>query len=178
MSRYGPERHGETAAGSGGVPSRSTIACYHRRMKRAAVLGAGAWGTALAKVLSDKGERVSLYTRRPELPGQIAEKHVNERYLPGVELGGDLVVTTDLQKAIADATLIVLAVPSHALREVVRDAYRSLSPDAPIVSATKGIENDSLMLMGEVVLDVAGEAMRDRMTILSGPSFAREVALG
>ena len=147
-------------------------------MKRAAVLGAGAWGTALAKVLSDKGERVTLYARRAELPHQMAEKHVNERYLPGIELGGNLAVTTDLTKALEDASLIVLAVPSHALREVVREAHRSWPDRAPIVSATKGIENDSLMLMGEVVLDVAGEATRDRMTILSGPSFAREVALG
>jgi glycerol-3-phosphate dehydrogenase (NAD(P)+) len=147
-------------------------------MKRAAVLGAGAWGTALAKVLADKGERVTLYARRPELPGQVAEKHANERYLPGIELGGDLQVVTDLTKTLEDATLIVLAVPSHALREVVREAHRYWPEGAPIVSATKGIENDSLMLMGEVVLDVAGEATRDRMTILSGPSFAREVALG
>ena len=147
-------------------------------MKRAAVLGAGAWGTALAKVLSDKGERVTLYARRAELPHQMAAKHVNERYLPGIELGGDLAVTTDLTKALEDASLIVLAVPSHALREVVREAHRSWPDRAPIVSATKGIENDSLMLMGEVVLDVAGDATRDRMTILSGPSFAREVALG
>jgi glycerol-3-phosphate dehydrogenase (NAD(P)+) len=147
-------------------------------MKRAAVLGAGAWGTALAKVLSDKGERVTLYTRRPELPRQIAETRVNERYLPGIELGAELAVTTDLAQALKEATLIVLAVPSHALREVVSEAQRLWPRDAPIVSATKGIENDSLMLMGEVVLDVAGPATRDRMTVLSGPSFAREVAVG
>jgi glycerol-3-phosphate dehydrogenase (NAD(P)+) len=147
-------------------------------MKRAAVLGAGAWGTALAKVLSDKGERVTLYTRRAELPGQIARTHVNERYLPGVELGGDLVVTTDIGQALSQATLIVLAVPSHALRGVVGEAHRLWPRDAPIVSATKGIENDSLMLMGEVVCDVAGEATGARMAVLSGPSFAREVALG
>jgi len=147
-------------------------------MKRAAVLGAGAWGTALAKVLSDKGERVTLYTRRRELPGQIAETRTNERYLPGVALPGDLVVTTDLGQALREATLIVLAVPSHALREVVGEAQRIWPREAPIVSATKGIENDSLMLMGEVVLDVAGAATQDRMTVLSGPSFAGEVALG
>ena len=147
-------------------------------MKRAAVLGAGAWGTALAKVLADKGECVTLYTRRPELSGQIAQTRINERYLPGVELGGDLVVTTDLGQALSEATLIVLAVPSHALRHVVGEAHRSWPREAPIVSATKGIENDSLMLMGEVVLDVAGVSAANRMTILSGPSFAHEVARG
>jgi glycerol-3-phosphate dehydrogenase (NAD(P)+) len=147
-------------------------------MKRAAVLGSGAWGTALAKVLADKGERVTLYTRRSELPQQIAATRMNQRYLPGIELPADLTVTTDLGQALAGATLIVLAVPSHALREVVGEAHRSWPRDAPIVSATKGIENASLMLMGEVVLDVAGAVAANRMTILSGPSFAGEVALG
>ena len=71
-------------------------------MKRAEVLGAGAWGTGLAKVLADKGERVTLFTRRPELPGLIAQARCNERYLPGVELGGDLVVTTDLGEALSE----------------------------------------------------------------------------
>jgi glycerol-3-phosphate dehydrogenase (NAD(P)+) len=147
-------------------------------MKRAAVLGAGAWGTALAKVLADKGECVTLYTRRPDLSAQIAQTRINERYLPGVELGGDLVVTTDLGQALSEVTLIVLAVPSHALRHVVGEAHRWWPREAPIVSATKGIENDSLMLMGEVVLDVAGASAASRMTILSGPSFAHEVARG
>lgn len=147
-------------------------------MKRAAVLGAGAWGTALAKVLCDKGEQVTLFTRRAELPGQIAATGVNERYLPGVPLGPELTVTTDLGEALAGASLIVLAVPSHALRDVIREAHRIWPSDAPIVSATKGIENESLQLMGEVVLDVAGPKAAERMTILSGPSFAREVALG
>jgi glycerol-3-phosphate dehydrogenase (NAD(P)+) len=103
---------------------------------------------------------------------------MNERYLPGVELGADLVVTTDLGQALSEATLIVLAVPSHALRGVVGDAHRFWPRDAPIVSATKGIENESLMLMGEVVVDVAGVATGERMTVLSGPSFAHEVARG
>jgi glycerol-3-phosphate dehydrogenase (NAD(P)+) len=147
-------------------------------MKRAAVLGAGAWGTALAKVLCDKGERVALFTRRPELSRQIADTGMNERYLPGVSLGPELLVTTDLREALTDASLIVLAVPSHALRDVVAEAHGFWPRGAPIVSATKGIENESLMLMGEVVLDVAGAATAERMTILSGPSFAREVALG
>jgi glycerol-3-phosphate dehydrogenase (NAD(P)+) len=147
-------------------------------MKRAAVLGAGAWGTALAKVLSDKGERVTLFTRRPELPRQIAETHENERYLPGVRLAEALVVTNDLEQTLRGADLVVLAVPSHGLREVVSQAHRSWPRDTPIVSATKGIENDTLMLMGEVVVDVAGEAAREQLSVLSGPSFAREVAQG
>jgi glycerol-3-phosphate dehydrogenase (NAD(P)+) len=141
-------------------------------------LGAGAWGTALAKVLCDKGERVTLFTRRAELSRQVAETRINERYLPGVELPRDLTVTTDLAEALHEASLIVLAVPSHALRGVVAEGHRLWPKAAPIVSATKGIENDTLMLMAEVVVDVAGPETAARMTVLSGPSFAREVALG
>src|SRR5439155_1422978 len=74
-----------------------TIACYHLRMKRAAVLGAGAWGTALAKLLSDKGERVVLYTRRPEMPAEILRTRTNERYLPGIRLA----IAHDVQERFA-----------------------------------------------------------------------------
>jgi len=147
-------------------------------MKRAAVLGAGAWGTALAKVLSDKGERVALWTHHPELAEQISETHQNARYLPGVSLSPDLTVTADLELAMADATLVVLAVPSHALREVVTRAQGGLPPSASIVSATKGIENESLMLMREVIIEVAGADIDRRLAVLSGPSFAHEVAVG
>jgi len=147
-------------------------------MKRAAVLGAGAWGTALAKVLSDKGERVALWTHRPELAEQIGESHENARYLPGVGLSPELIVTADLEQALADASLVVLAVPSHALREVVTRAKGGLPSSAAIVSATKGIENESLMLMREVILDVGGPELDKRLAVLSGPSFAHEVAVG
>jgi len=147
-------------------------------MKRAAVLGAGAWGTALAKLLSDKGERVALWTHRPELAQQIAETHQNARYLPGVSLLPELVVTADLEQALADANLVVLAVPSHALREVVTRASGALPSSASIVSATKGIENESLMLMREVIIDVIGSDIDHRLAVLSGPSFAHEVAMG
>jgi glycerol-3-phosphate dehydrogenase (NAD(P)+) len=147
-------------------------------MKRAAVLGAGAWGTALAKILSDKGERVALYSRRPELRDEVTAKHENPRYLPGIRLADELEVTDDLARAVAGADLVVLAVPSHAVRSVLGDVARDLPRDAPIVSATKGIENDTLMLMGEVVVDVLGRAAEERFAVLSGPSFAKEVALG
>ncbi|HEX9298023.1 MAG TPA: NAD(P)H-dependent glycerol-3-phosphate dehydrogenase [Polyangiaceae bacterium] len=147
-------------------------------MKRAAVLGAGAWGTALAKVLSDKGERVALLARRPELAAGIARARENERYLPGVRLAPELEVTTDLDEALRGASLVVLAVPSHALREVVAEASGLLPQEAAIVTATKGIENDSLMLMHEVILDVLGPRFDRRIAVLSGPSFAHEVGMG
>jgi glycerol-3-phosphate dehydrogenase (NAD(P)+) len=147
-------------------------------MKRAAVLGAGAWGTALAKLLSDKGESVVLCTRRPDLPAQIARTHENERYLPGIQLAPELEVSDDFERAVSAADLVVLAVPSHAVRGVLGTIASALPADVPIVSATKGIENESLMLMGEVVAEVLGRAADARFAVLSGPSFAREVALG
>jgi glycerol-3-phosphate dehydrogenase (NAD(P)+) len=156
----------------------ATIACYYRGMKQSAVLGAGAWGTALAKVLADKGESVALYARNAELVAQLQGTRENERYLPGVRLPDSLTVTDDLERALAGTSLVLFAVPSHALRQVAAETARYLPHDAVVVSATKGVENDSLMLMREVIIDVCGPAVDERLAVLSGPSFAREVALG
>ncbi|HEY3594185.1 MAG TPA: NAD(P)H-dependent glycerol-3-phosphate dehydrogenase [Polyangiaceae bacterium] len=147
-------------------------------MKRSAVLGSGAWGTALAKVLADKGEHVALYAKRPDLAESLRTAGENARYLPGVKLPKSLLPTADLRQALEGASLVVLAVPSDALRGVVRDAQPSLGRDAVLVSATKGIENGSLMLMREVLGDECGADVAERVAVLSGPSFAREVALG
>jgi glycerol-3-phosphate dehydrogenase (NAD(P)+) len=147
-------------------------------MKRAAILGAGAWGTALAKYLSDKGEKVVLYARRRDISEEIAKTRENRRYLPGALLAPELEVTADLGQAVTGADLAVIAVPSHAVRSLLREIATVLPEAAVIVNATKGIENDSLMLMGEVVADVLGPAAAERFSVLSGPSFAKEVALG
>jgi glycerol-3-phosphate dehydrogenase (NAD(P)+) len=147
-------------------------------MKHAVVLGGGAWGTAIAKVLADKGQEVRLYTRRAELAAAIEADRENRRYLPGAPLGPGLHATSDLEHALRGSDLVVVAVPSDALRGVMQEARRALPPDVPIISATKGIENQSLMLMREVMIDVIGGGVTDRVGILSGPSFANEVALG
>jgi len=159
--------------------TRRNIACYRARMKRAAaVLGAGAWGTALAKALAEKGMPVELWTRRGEHAAMLNATRQNERYLPGAKLPPNLHATSDLGRALEDAELVLVVVPSHALRSVMVDARRLLPKGVPIVSATKGIENDSLMLMGEVLEDVLGEEVGPRLAYLSGPSFAQEVAQG
>jgi glycerol-3-phosphate dehydrogenase (NAD(P)+) len=147
-------------------------------MKHSTVLGAGAWGTALAKALADKGESVALFARTAEFAEGLRQKGENERYLPGVRLPKGLVATADLGAALRGASLVVLAVPSHALRGVAVEAAPHLPPDAVVVSATKGVENGSLMLMREVLVDVCGTSLEGRLAVLSGPSFAREVALG
>lgn len=143
-----------------------------------AVLGAGAWGTALAKVLADKENPTLLWSQRDDHARSINEERVNHRYLSVARLPKDLRATADLEEALQGAELVVVVVPSHALREVMRKARPYVPPGALLCSATKGIENDSLMLMSDVLLDELGHTVLPRLTYLSGPSFAKEVALG
>jgi glycerol-3-phosphate dehydrogenase (NAD(P)+) len=147
-------------------------------MKEVAVVGAGAWGTALAKILADKGNRVRLWTRSAEHAETLAREHENTRYLPGVKLPDGVVPTSSLEAALRGASLVTWVVPSHALRETLESARSHLPPRAALVSASKGIENDTLMLMADVFEDVIGEGVQERLTVLSGPSFAKEVATG
>jgi glycerol-3-phosphate dehydrogenase (NAD(P)+) len=145
-------------------------------MKHAAVLGAGAWGTALAKTLSDKGQSVTLWTYPADIADEIRDRHTNLRALPGVSLHPSLNATGDIAEALAGADLVLVVVPSDAMRAVVQRAAPHLSGDELILSATKGIENGSHMLMREIVLDVLGKDADQRLAVLSGPSFAEEVA--
>src|SRR5262245_16323423 len=147
-------------------------------MTNVAVLGAGAFGTALAKVLAEQNNPTLLWARRPELAEAINTSHLNERYLPGVRLPNTLRATAGIGETLRDADLVLFVVPSHATREVAVEAKEHLPPDAFICSATKGIETDTLMLMSEVLIDVFGAENEDRMTFLSGPSFAKEIAQG
>lgn len=142
------------------------------------VLGAGSWGTALAKVLADKNNPTKIWAHRPELAIKINAERRNTQYLPTAELPGTLTATGDLEEALHKAELVVVVVPSHALRGVVADAKAFIPRTSLICSATKGIENDSLMLMSEVLLDVLGDEVEHRLTYLSGPSFAKETAAG
>lgn len=147
-------------------------------MKKIAVLGAGAWGTALAKVLADKGFPTWMWSHESEHAARCERERENTRYLPGASLPPTMKVTGSLDDALTHAELVVLVVPSHALRGVVAQAKTHLPPGALVCSATKGIENGSLMLMSEVLVDELGAEVEPRLTYLSGPSFAREVALG
>ncbi len=147
-------------------------------MQQVAVIGAGAWGTALAKSLGDKGHAVRLWARIEERALAIEGARENARYLPGVRLPDGVRVTHSLERALKDATLVVFVVPSHAFRETLVLAAPFLRTGAPLVSATKGIENDTVMLMGEVIVDVLGPDAAERLTVLSGPSFAKEVGQG
>jgi glycerol-3-phosphate dehydrogenase (NAD(P)+) len=145
-------------------------------MTNVAVLGAGAWGTALAKVLADKQNPTVIWSHRREVAEHINERRVNTRYLPTAELPPTLRATSDLEEALRGAELVVVVIPSHGLRQVMRDARPFIPGEALLCSASKGIENDSLMLMSEVLLAELGHGVQPRLTYLSGPSFAKEVA--
>ncbi len=146
--------------------------------RKVAVLGAGAWGTALAKVLADKGDPVSMYCRRADLVAQINEDQVNGRYLPSARLPKTLTATQDPEEALKDASMVVFVAPSHATREVAQLVTKKVPRDAPIVSATKGIENDSLTFIDEILAHELPSDSHRHFAFLSGPSFAKELAAG
>ena len=144
---------------------------------KVAVLGAGAWGTALAKTLAEShDEPVVLWSRSRDLCHAVNTTRENARYLSGVLLPSNLSCDTDLPRSIAEATMVVLAVPSHAMREVARSSAPHLHPDACIVNATKGIESESLLFMDELLAAELPEPLCHHIASLSGPSFAKELA--
>ena len=143
-------------------------------MSRIAVLGAGSWGTALSVHLARNGHQVRLWGRDRMLIADIRATRVNAEYLPDIPFPATITPTASLDEALAGAAFVVTAVPSHGLRHVVREAAPHLARGTPIVSATKGLEVDSLRRMSEVIAEEVGEP--SRIAVLSGPSFAIEVA--
>jgi glycerol-3-phosphate dehydrogenase (NAD(P)+) len=144
-------------------------------VRRAAVLGAGSWGTAFAKVLVDAGNDVTLWARREELADQINREHANPDYLPGIVLPSALVATHDAAAALLDAELVAFAIPSQALRENLIEWVPYLPADATLVSLMKGVELGTTKRMSEVVAEVAG-APPERIVVVSGPNLALEIA--
>ena len=142
------------------------------------VIGAGGWGTALAKLLCEKGNEVTLWCHGEETYRQIQERRENRFYLPEITLPGSLKVTCSLEEAASGRELIFCAVPSPWVREVMRSAVSYVAPEAILVCGTKGIEEGSLMTMGEVLSEIFGLSKRDRLAFLSGPTFALEVVRG
>jgi glycerol-3-phosphate dehydrogenase (NAD(P)+) len=140
-----------------------------------AVLGAGSWGTALAAHLTRSGHPVRLWARDPRLAHEIGSRRVNPDYLPGVRLPDGIVATADLKSAVADAAIVFVVIPSEFCRALYREVASRLPPAALVVSATKGLELDSLRRMTEVA---AEEAPGHPLAAVSGPSFALEVARG
>jgi len=143
---------------------------------RIAVIGAGSWGTALANLLAKKGLEVILWAYERELVERLQATWVNDLYLPEIKLDGRLQFTAELAAAVTGRQVVVLVSPSQVMRRVVEQLRPYLERDCLLVSAAKGIENDTLLLMSEVLEQVLGGAVASRCAYLSGPSFAREVA--
>jgi glycerol-3-phosphate dehydrogenase (NAD(P)+) len=150
-------------------------------MSEIAILGAGAWGTALSIVLGRKGShRVRLWAHEKEIAAAIARQRVNEKFLPGCTLPETVSPTSDSKAAIAGADIVISVMPSHYCRSVFEAMHVYLTPEMLLVSGTKGIENGTNMRMTEVIVHVARnlKGFTPRIGALSGPSFALEVARG
>lgn len=144
-------------------------------MTRCAVVGAGAWGTALADLLARNGHAVHLWAREPEVIASVRERGENERFLPGVRLERSLVVTGDMAEAVRGARMVLYVAPSQFLRGVAAQGRGLIAPQVPVVVATKGIERETLALMSDVIQQ---ELPDHPVVALSGPSFAAEVPAG
>lgn len=140
------------------------------------VVGAGSWGTTLAQVIADKGFEVDLWVFEPELCRTIRETRQNGLYLPDVVLHGRINAHNDLDRVVKDHDLLIMVVPSHVYRNVATAMIPFLKPDAVVVNATKGIENDTLLTMSGIWREVLPSGLQVQVLCLSGPSFAREVA--
>ena len=145
---------------------------------RCAVLGTGSWGTALGSLLAAKGFPVMAWDKDGAVLDEIARAHTNERYLPGVALPPSFHASHELGRALEGAELVLLAVPSFAIRQVAIEAKRLVHAGTPVVCVAKGIELESLMTMTEVLEDVLPVPLHPYLAVMSGPSFAREVAKG
>ena len=145
---------------------------------KSAVIGCGSFGTAMANVLAAKGFPTSVWARDPTLAKTINEKHENTTYLPGTPLAPALRVSTDLQQVLEGAELVVMATPAQATRAMLGEMAPYLPKPLPMVSLSKGIERGTLLTMTEVMESVLPAVYHPYFAVLSGPSFAKEVARG
>lgn len=137
------------------------------------VLGGGSWGTALANLLAKKGHHVEIWTRREEHSNEINENKTNLKYLPGIFLSKNIESTTDIKKVVKGKDLILQAVPTHGVRETFLKIKEEVEEDQIIVNVSKGIENDTLMRISEIIFEILPN---NPYVVLSGPSHAEEVA--
>ena len=142
-----------------------------------AVLGAGSWGTAVASLAAGKNEAI-LWARDSNLARDISATHINSRYLPDLDLSAQLEATDSLDRAVIEAEIVIVAVPSLGVRKVVNDLIGKIAPDVPIVSLTKGLEPLTNLRMSGVIKTELPSHRSDRIGVLTGPNLAGEVAEG
>ena len=141
-----------------------------------AIIGGGGWGTALACVLAPRFEQIRLWVNEPDIAERLQSARVNDIFLPGITLPDNVTAGNALDAALEAAAFVLGVMPSHVAREVYTKIIPFLTPEMRVVSATKGLEAGSLMRVSEVIRAVVGPEYR--IAVLSGPTFAREVASG
>ena len=147
-------------------------------MKQIAIIGGGSWGTALAFALGRKGHRIRLWVFEKELVESINQHRRNALYLPEFELPECVSASHSLEAVLGGAEIVLTVVPSHHCRAVYQSMLPSLHPGMVLVSATKGIETETLLRMSEIIRAIAAPVFQARVAVISGPSFAKEVAKG
>ncbi|RLQ95088.1 NAD(P)H-dependent glycerol-3-phosphate dehydrogenase [Falsibacillus albus] len=148
-----------------------------KQSKKIAVLGAGSWGTALAMVLADNGHEVRLWGHNPNHIKEINETGINQKYLPDIALPKGIVGYSDLIAAMENVSTIILAVPTKAIREVLKKVQAIIADEVTIVHVSKGIEPDTHLRISEMILDEMPKSLLKDVVVLSGPSHAEEVSL-
>jgi glycerol-3-phosphate dehydrogenase (NAD(P)+) len=145
-------------------------------LKNLAIIGGGSWGTALAVVLAPCFQNVRLWVFETDLAARMHESRENDVYLPGTLLPKNVNPTSDLGTAMEHAEIVLSVMPSHLVRSVYTRMLEFLHPSLLFVSATKGLENESLLRVSEVIRDVVRPLFEPRVAVISGPTFAKEVA--
>ncbi len=145
---------------------------------RVAVVGGGSWGTALARLLSSNGVETLMWAMEPEVVASARDRRENTLFLPGIELPAELRVTNDVEQALHGAEVVVSAVPTQHVRRVFATVEPHLRAAEVVVSVSKGIEVESLQTPARILAEVLPRRLADAVVVLSGPSFAREVAVG
>ncbi|NLZ54780.1 MAG: NAD(P)H-dependent glycerol-3-phosphate dehydrogenase [Thermoanaerobacteraceae bacterium] len=144
-------------------------------MLKVAILGAGSWGTALAHIAVENNNSTYLWVRRRESADEIIRTGENRPYLPGVKFSPKINISTNLEQVVSDADIVIMAVPSHAVRKMARQIHSFLKEDVIVTSASKGIELSSLKRMSQVLTEELQNVKKGNIVALSGPSHAEEV---
>lgn len=140
------------------------------------IIGGGSWGTALAKICAEKGYRVGIWVKEPEIVAEINQRHTNQTFLPGISLPDSIIAHASLNEAIAGNRYLITSVPSQWLRSVARETQPYVGPDNVIISASKGLEVQSLKIMTDILAEELPMVDPNAIVALSGPTHAEEVS--
>ncbi|HKZ46718.1 MAG TPA: NAD(P)H-dependent glycerol-3-phosphate dehydrogenase [Thermodesulfobacteriota bacterium] len=145
-------------------------------MEKICVLGAGSWGTTLANILAEKGFDISLWVREEELYQIILKTRENAFFLPGIKLAQNIMPTNSIEEAVKNRAVVLCVIPSHGVRDIFVQASKFLSKDAIIVNASKGIEQETLLTVSQILMRILPKSFHKNLSVLSGPTFAKEVS--